>query len=237
MSVLTEDDFPTDANMWAEECVEEFYEKTNHKMDLQEKDLLLSALKYRIKNRSKDYEGAVFDKVMGLYRINLGMDDGYSQEKIFYIELSNDPVHVLSRTTGRSGYSCEQITQHYWKGPFQDLGFRNATAYFYDEGMNWLGRLNTRWCLNDEGKIDIGIDPNIYPVMGGWVPGNLIKGLQGEERRDDKMLQNCLWTLLGRKGFLYYTEAYTPYIYVGHSDTTISGGVQLPFKGLKHYGY
>ena len=103
--------------------------------------------------------------------------------------------------------------------------------------MNWLGRLNTRWCLNDEGKIDIGVDPNIYPVMGGWVPGNLIRGLGGEERRDDKLLQNCLWTLLGRKGFLYYNEAYTPYIYVGHSDTTISGGVQLPFNGLKHYGY
>jgi hypothetical protein len=200
-------------------------------MTSEEQDLLTSALKYRIKNRNKDYEGAVFDKVMGLYKIEV-------DEEVYYLELSNDPVHVLSRTTGRSGYSCEQITQHYWKGPFQDLGFRNATAYFYDNDMNWLGRLNTRWCLNDSGKIDIGIDPNIYPVVGGWVPGNLIEGLSGgTKRRDDKLLQNCIWTLLGRKGFLYYTEAYTPYIYVGHSDTTISGGVQLPFKGLKHYGY
>jgi len=231
LSVLTEDDFPTDVNMWVEECVEEFYDKTKHMMTTEEKDLLTSALKYRIKNRSKDYEGSVFDKVMGLYKIEAAGD-------VFYIELSNDPVHILSRTTGRSGYSCEQISQHYWKGPFQDLGFRNATAYFYNKDMKWLGRLNTRWCLNDSGEIDIGVDPNIYPMMGGWVTGNLIRGLEsGEKKRDDKLLHNTIWTLLARKGFLYYEKAHTPYSYVGHSDTTISGGVQLPFKGLKHHGY
>jgi hypothetical protein len=202
-------------------------------MSLEERELLSMALSYRIKHRGPDYEGAIYDNVMGLYEIK-----SEGKDKIF-IELSNDPLHVLLRTTGRSGYSCEHISQHYWKGPFQDLAFRNATAYFYDSDMNWLGRLNTRWCINDDDKVDIGIDPNIYPTMGGWVPGNLIRGLEEtkEERRDDRYLSNVLWTLLMRKGLLYYLKAQTPYIYVGHSDTTISGGVELPFKGLKHYGY
>ena len=231
ISSITEDSFPDDAYLWAEEILESFYERTRHMMADEEYELLVSGLKYRIRNREKEYEGAIFDKVMGMYKIEV-------DDKVFYIEISNDPLHVLSRTTGRPGYSCEQITQHYWKGPFQDFAFRNATAYFYDKNMKWLGRLNTRWCLNDVGEIDIGIDPNIYPVMGGWVPGNLIRGMEEEEeRRDDRLLKNCIWTLLARKGFLFYLDAYTQYIYVGHSDTTASGGVQLPFKGLKNYGY
>ena len=126
ISSITEDSFPDDAYLWAEEILESFYERTRHMMADEEYELLVSGLKYRIRNREKEYEGAIFDKVMGMYKIEV-------DDKVFYIEISNDPLHVLSRTTGRPGYSCEQITQHYWKGPFQDFAFRNATAYFYDK--------------------------------------------------------------------------------------------------------
>ena len=71
-------------------------------------------------------KGEFFDRVNGYYEVM-----SIEGEQIF-IEISNEPYHVLSRTTGRPCYSCEEITNDAWLGPFHDVALMNSTAYFYD---------------------------------------------------------------------------------------------------------
>lgn len=236
--------FPT-----VEEVTKSFFETTNHQMNKEQVELLKNSLEFRKKTVDDDkWGGNIFSQsgILGLYLVAL--NNGNNKEDYFVVAVSNHPVTILTRTTGRTGYSCEQIDQHYWKGPFQDLAYKNATVYYFKPdgdflktdnldiekvlewikknntltGFTWAARLNTRWCLTDEGKLDVGIDPNIYPMQG-----------KKPEIYYDFMV--ATWYIYQSKGFLNYYVAETPYIYFGHSDSTRGGGkFHLPFLGLKY---
>ena len=214
IALYDERDHPLEED-WVKEITKTFFKETGHQMSGEQVRLLEQAVSIRRdKEKDESWGGNIFKEVLGKYLV---YDDKGNK---YFIEIDNGPLHILLRTTGREGYSCESITEGYWKGPFQDLAYLNATAYFYDEDMKWLGRLNLRWCVDDSDNYNIGIDPNIYPMRNKYP-------------RNDKDLTIATWLLLAQQGFLNYYEAETPYIYIGHSDTTASGGVVLPFEGLK----
>ena len=244
--------FPT-----ADVVTKDFFETTNHQMNKEQVNLLVKSLAFRKQTVMDDEEygdgwgGHIFDKsgVLGTYLV--AVNEGKTRDDYFLMIISNNPTSVLSRTTGRPGYSCEQIDQQYWKGPFQDLAYRNPTIYFYQPQMNntltsqikdlninsvkeliiknnsikgfkWDARLNTRWCVTNEGKLDVGIDPNIYPMTSGT-----------NYRYTNYMVATSI--TFAQYGFLNYYVAETPYIYVGHSDSTTGGGkYYLPFIGLRY---
>lgn len=240
--VALKEQFPT-----AEEVTKSFFEKTQHQMSEDEVELLKKSLNFR-KEKSEDakWGGNIFSQseVLGMYLVAL--NNGDKKEDYFLVIVSNHPIQILTRTTGRKGYSCEQIDQPYWKGPFQDLAYLNPTVYFWQpaddflktdsldiekvlvwlrknnsfKGFKWSARLNTRWCVTDKKRFDVGIDPNIYPMEGMKPPIYL-----------DFMV--ATWYIFESKGFLNYRVAETPYVYVGHSDSTRGGGtLHLPFMGL-----
>ena len=241
--------FPT-----ADIVTKDFFETTKHEMNKEQGELLVKSLAFRKQTVVDDKEygdnwgGHIFDKsgVLGTYLI--AVNEGKSIEDYFLMIITNNPASILLRTTGRPGYSCEQIDQQYWKGPFQDLAYRNPTIYFYKpsnlfpkikdlnvdvvkevimksnsiKGFEWDARLNTRWCVTNEGKLDVGIDPNIYPMKTGT-----------NYRYTNYMVATTL--TYAKYGFLNYYVAETPYIYVGHSDSTSGGGkYYLPFIGLRY---
>lgn len=241
--------FPT-----ADVVTKDFFETTNHQMNKEQVNLLVKSLAFRKKTiiDEKEYGdtwgGHIFAKsgVLGTYLV--AVNEGKKIEDYFLMIISNNPTSILSRTTGRPGYSCEQIDQQYWKGPFQDLAYRNPTIYFYKTsedfpklddltiksvkefiiknnditGFEWDARLNTRWCVTNEGKLDVGIDPNIYPMTSGT-----------NYRYTNYMVATTI--TYAQYGFLNYYVAETPYIYVGHSDSTTGGGkYYLPFIGLRY---
>jgi len=240
--VALKEAFPT-----VKEVTKSFFDKTNHQMSENEVALLKKSLKFR-REKAKDakWGGNIFSQseIMGIYLVAL--NNGDKKEDYFCVVITNHPKQILTRTTGREGYSCEQIDQPYWKGPFQDLAYLNPTVYFWqpnDEflkadsldmekvfkwmkknntltGFKWAARLNTRWCVTEKKRFDVGIDPNIYP-MGGIKPPIY----------NDFMV--AAWYIYESKGFLNYRVAETPYVYVGHSDSTRGGGtLHLPFMGL-----
>lgn len=242
--VALKESFPT-----AEEVTKSFFEKTNHQMSGGEVELLKKSLNFR-QEKAKDakWGGNIFSQseVLGMYLVAL--NNGDKKEDYFLVIVSNHPIQILTRTTGRKGYSCEQIDQPYWKGPFQDLAYLNPTVYFWQpdddflktdsldiekvlvwmrknntiKGFKWSARLNTRWCITEKKRFDVGIDPNIYPMEGMRPPIYL-----------DFMV--ATWYIYESKGFLNYRVAETPYVYVGHSDSTRGGGnLHLPFMGLKN---
>ena len=193
------------------------------------KETLFHVIKHRLTNYCKirrmgnkglREQGFIYDNFLGEYQITLG-------ERKFVVKISNEPVHVLTRTTGRDGFSCEEVYNGYWTGPFHDIALRNPTAYLLDMEGNFYGRLNLRWTGNPKDS-DIGIDPNIYPMNFDYVRAR--KMLMGDVR----MLHLALFTLFASSGLGWYKTETTPYIYRGHSDTTPSGHVKLPFKGIYH---
>ncbi|MAH42587.1 hypothetical protein CL614_02580 [archaeon] len=234
-SYLSPDIHFNDHFEWIKYASEEFTKKTGElmgnegvKLDADRYSLLMSALEYRLKLYNRNYlddypmrEGFVFEDFLGMYRINFN-------GRIFYIEIDTDPVHVLTRTTGRKGFSCEEINGGYWTGPFHDIALRNATAYIYDGDNEWIGRLNLRWTGNPE-KPEIGLDPNIYPINLEY--RNKRRSVIGLERWIHLIL--C-YIFTREDGLMWYELLKTPYIYRGHSDTTISGNVKLLHKGLLH---
>lgn len=210
---------------WVDEVADDFKTRTKVEMNEKQREVLKSALGYRLsthKIKDGEFGGSVFDDIIGVYTA-IDTDDN---NKTYIIEINSEPAHVLNRTTGRPGYSCEQIDQHWWLGPFHDIALRNVTAYYWEQrgqDLVWVGRLNIRWCIDtDSGEFNIGIDPNIYPMFQTG-------------RRNDDFLQLATWEIMTDAGFMDYEYALTPYIYKGHSDTTPSGDVRLPFKGWKFY--
>jgi len=220
---------------WIKDASEEFTKRTKElmgdgiKLDSERYSLLMSALEHRLKIYHRDWnisdyknrEGFVFEKYLGMYKIDI-------KGKLFYIEIDTDPIHVLTRTTGRRGFSCEEIYGGYWTGPFHDIALRNATAYIYDSNNEWIGRLNLRWTGNPM-KPEIGLDPNIYPMSLEY--RNRRKAVMGLER----LTHLILYYIFTRDSdLMWYEVLKTPYIYRGHSDTTPQGHVKLPYKGLLH---
>jgi hypothetical protein len=212
-----------DAGEWAKDVKERFKVLSKHEMNDVEERVLTSALKYRLQAfKDEDNPYHMFDDLNGIYIVEYDTNQG--KEK-YLIEFNNDPVHILRRTTGRAGYSCEHINNDAWLGPFHDIALGNSTIYFYDESGNfWWGRLNARWCITDEGEPDIGVDPNIYP-----------RGVEPFNRRNDKLLKQAVRDILDEEGYNDFSTAETPYKYKGHSDTTSTyPDVKLPYTGSKY---
>ncbi len=231
------------------EVTKKFFNRTNHQMNKEQVGLLKKSLDFRKKTLDDNkWGGNIFsdNELLGIYLVAKNV--GFKKEVYFIVAISNHPNHILTRTTGRPGYSCEQISEPYWKGPFQDVAYKNPTIYFFlpnkkfpkwknlnlerlaryikdkDEldGFEWKARLNTRWCITNEGKVDAGIDPNIYPMQG-----------KKPSIYNDFMV--AAWYIYQSYGFLNYIVAETPYVYVGHSDSTRGGGIyHLPFIGIKY---
>lgn len=219
VSQITESQDPLfgfqDSYDWLNSIVKEFEEKTGYKMNEAQQKILYSSLNYRIqKSYDKNFQGQIFNSINGIYEVL--MTNGNK----FFIHISSEPVHVLGRTTGRLGYSCEHIDNDASLGPFHDVALMNPTAYFVDEDGNWLGRLNIRWAMTPEGESVVGIDPNIYPHHQTYI------------NRPNDEFKEALYYIL--KDYMQYDNAMTPYLYKGHSDTTSRyPDVALPYEGYE----
>lgn len=126
-------------------------------------------------------------------------------------EISTDPVDLLTKSTGRAwaATSCERLGGAYDDGPFSDIKNNNAIVFLYRPGKREpFGRYMLRWCTNDEGNVDIGVEPTMYP------PSNLNWSLRSE-----------LVALLREQGFVNYQECKTPYKYKGYSDRKRGRGI------------
>tara|TARA_R110001592_G_scaffold88156_1_gene259701 strand:+ start:2540 stop:3325 length:786 start_codon:yes stop_codon:yes gene_type:complete len=204
-----------DPLQWSDSVVVDFERKTGYKMNEAQKKVLQSSLNYRmVKSYDKNFQGQIFNKINGIYEVL------FTNGKQYFLQFSNEPAHILARTTGRTGYSCEHIDNGAWLGPFHDIALMNSTIYFSNSGGYWLGRLNIRWGVTPEGKVVVGVDPNIYPMSAAYAD------------RPNTLLKEAVYYIL--KDYLDYDVAKTPYLYKGHSDTTAQWpNVSLPFKGYK----
>lgn len=203
----------TDVDTWVKDIVNTIYNDAGYTMDKHQQDVLYSALNYRMTNAyDKDYIGLLFNKYNGIYEVL------FTNGERWFIQLSSEPSHVLMRTTGRSGYSCEHMDNDAWLGPFHDIALMNPTAYLLTEDGKFMGRLNVRWALTNDNKPVIGVDPNVYPMHQDYKP------------RPDDLFKEALYYIL--KEDMQYDKAITPYLYKGHSDTTSRyPDVALPYTG------
>ena len=150
----------------------------------------------------------------------------------YYLVVSNDPVMVATKSTGRSwsNTSCENYNGAYNRGPFSDIENGNAIVYIFKDdkksegwpakyGATLKGRTLLRWGNRDDeqGVFDIGVEKRVYPSNKVW-------GLQ---------IATAIGLILKDAGFLNYkTRCRTPYIYKGWADTMGKNGVRINYTKL-----
>lgn len=214
----------TDPQQWARDVAIDVKEKANYTMDKNQIKTLESALNYRITQAfDENFEGQIFNEYNGIWEVLFTNGD------VYYIQISSEPSHVLRRTTGRAGYSCEEMDNDAWLGPFHDIALMNPTAYLLDEEGHFLGRLNVRWARTPKGQIVIGVDPNVYPF-------SRFTHTNQKNSRPDNLFKEALYYILQKN--MRYEDARTPYKYKGHSDTTaVYPDVTLPYKGYDKLMY
>ena len=139
------------------------------------------------------------------------------------VEISTDPVDILRKSTGQFWHSCESCGgssgHDYSAGNFTDIEQKNAIAIIrknrsIDTKGSWSGRVMLRSCTDDEGRVNVGIEPRIY---------------QGDEKREATSPQDVIrkvtdWLSEDGLGPDTYTYCYTPYEYAGYSDQMSGGG-------------
>ena len=142
------------------------------------------------------------------------------------IHVSNDPVDIIRKSSSRSwsDESCERIGGQWEQGSFSDIENNNGIAYVYfGENTEPAGRYMVRWCENDKGKKDVGVEPIMYPHGQGFAFTFL-------EKLSDIFLS---------KGYGKYSKCVTPYRYEGYSDQLGGSGkikyFALGKSNLKHY--
>jgi hypothetical protein len=150
----------------------------------------------------------------------------------YYLVVSNDPVMVATKSTGRSwaNTSCENYNGAYNRGPYSDIENGNAIVYIFKDdkksdgwpgkyGATLKGRTLLRWGNRDDekGVYDIGVEKRVYPSNKVW-------GLQ---------IATAIGLILKDAGFLKYkTRCRTPYIYKGWADTMGKNGVRINYTKL-----
>ncbi len=150
----------------------------------------------------------------------------------YYLVVSNDPVLVATKSTGRSwaGTSCENYNGAYNRGPYSDIENGNAIVYIFKsdkktdgwpdkQNATLKGRTLLRWGNRDDekGVFDIGVEKRVYPSNKVW-------GLQ---------IATAVGLILKDAGFLKYkTRCRTPYIYKGWADTMGKNGVRINYTKL-----
>ena len=154
----------------------------------------------------------------------------------YYLVISNDPVLLATKSTGRSwsSTSCESHNGAYHNGPFSDIENGNAIVYIFQDnkksdgwpnkyGATLKGRTLLRWGHRDDevGVYDIGVEKRVYPSNKVW-------GLQ---------VATAIGLILKDNGFLKYkTRCRTPYIYKGWADTMGKNGVRINYTQLMMEG-
>ena len=150
----------------------------------------------------------------------------------YYLVISNDPVLVATKSTGRTwaSTSCENYKGAYHRGPYSDIEHGNAIVYIFDANKpstGWpnkfdktlKGRTLLRWGHRDDaqGVYDIGVEKRVYPSNKVW-------GLQ---------IATAIGLILKDSGFLKYkTRCRTPYVYRGWADTMGKNGVRINYTKL-----
>ena len=128
------------------------------------------------------------------------------------IEISTDPIDIISKSTNQYWTSCETIGGSYDKGIRSDLENINAVAIVRSapEGKplpkRWTARYMLRWCKDKGGSPGIGIEPRAY----------------GGNNALNKFVHEKLENILKVKGLLGYDLCITPYEYEGYSDQMAS---------------
>ena len=106
-----------------------------------------------------------------------------SKGGVYDIWITNDPLEVLTKTTGRAwgskSASCENWDGQYRQGPVSDIKFGNCVVYIYDGErnpkiplQNQIGRMLLRWGVGykneKETGFDIGLEDQTYPKNARW---------------------------------------------------------------------
>jgi len=162
----------------------------------------------------------------------LSLLNPYTKMKIV---ISDYPVDILRKSTHQDWTSCERVNPlhskgrgEYEEGPFSDIAYSNAVAWFYfsprqPEKDRPSGRVMLRWGTVDgtrTGKPDIGLEyvPEETKTVGsrGWygsISHLAARPVVGE-----------LQKILKSKGY-YSHEIKTPYDFRGYSDVMSGSGV------------
>ena len=124
------------------------------------------------------------------------------ESKKYIVEISTRPEDVLRKSLYEFvDISCEKPGGHWEEGPFSDVCNYNAIGLIKDESGKTIGRIMLRWCLDENGEPDIGVEI-VYPRNAKWGP----------------KFKDALVRYLKERGFLDYKRCETPYAYKGYTD-------------------
>lgn len=138
------------------------------------------------------------------------------------IEISTDPIDIMSKSTNQYWTSCETLGGGYSRGVNTDLEQFNAVAIVRSAPLGrplpkrWTARVMLRWCERDENEtaLDIGMEPRFY----------------GGNAQLNRFVQEKLETILSDRNFGDYGVCVTPYEYKGFSDQAASTGCETNGK-------
>ena len=154
----------------------------------------------------------------------------------YYIVISNDPMLVVTKSTGRtwSNQSCESYNGAHPEGPFSDVKWGNCVVYVFKDdkpSKGWpiiynetklKGRTLLRWGLKDnvKGSWGVGVERRVYPSNKTW-------GLP---------VATAIGMILTDKGLMNYKKCRTPYKYGGWSDTMRGSHRNIVYQGFTMEG-
>ena len=150
----------------------------------------------------------------------------------YYLVISNDPVLVATKSTGRywASSSCENYGGAYHQGPYSDIEHGNCIVYIFKDdktsdgwpmkfGKTLKGRTLLRWGNRDDeaGVYDVGVEKRVYPSNKVW-------GLQ---------IATAIGLILKDAGFLKYkNRCRTPYLYKGWADSMGKNNCRINYTKL-----
>lgn len=153
----------------------------------------------------------------------------------YYIVISNDPMLMVTKSTGRTwaSTSCENYRGAHPQGPFSDVKWGNCIVYIFkddkpDKGWPIIytsklkGRTLLRWGLKDNnpGSWGVGVERRVYPSNKTW-------GLP---------VATAVGMILNDRGLMDYKKCTTPYNYKGWSDTMRGANVKIVYQGFTMEG-
>jgi hypothetical protein len=157
-----------------------------------------------------------------------------SRGGVYLIRITQNPLDILTKTTGRAWGSkegsCENWDGQWLKGPQSDFKFGNCVAWIFNAKSvgknNQIGRALLRWgdCYDELGnnlnKKDIGIEQQLYPKDAPW-------GLN---------MFKAIAQIVNDNGFFKYHQLNTPYVYEGYSDYQGRGATQIQYNRPRFKG-
>lgn len=185
-------------------------------------DRMNSAIEKRIHHRKDHYAKfcVASDKICGYYY----------KSKMHYIIITNDPLDIFMKSTGRSWEreSCERIGGSYEDGIFSDIEWCNLIAFIYNvnDANNPIARIMIRTCETSDGEPSFGIEPIWYTVRGKM-------DFNGAARLDGMLIKSAsqfLISVIKQQGFdMDYERCNTEYVYHGYSDREQDGHTMISY--------